>query len=163
MCKRLTKDEIRQLHSKIKTTKEINALYENLSKEELAKASPSFNLNREDLKDEVWKKYIDNAKLEVNDFGRVRYSDTKEILEQFDVAKLKGYLYLKDYVEIQEKCDFKFKDEYVYQMVARTFLPKPTDDETIWDIHHKDNDGYNNKAENLIYVLREDHKEIHWS
>ncbi len=162
MCKDLTPEEIQEYRLKIKTTREINSRYENLSKEELAKVSPSFNLIREDLEGERWEKYRDNQKLEVSNLGRVRYSDTKEILEQVDIAKLKGYLYLKDYKEIQKRLKFKFQDEYVFQMVAKTFKTKPQDSDAIWDIHHIDNDGYNNREENLKYVSRDDHNKIHW-
>ena len=167
MIESLTENEIIKYRSKIKSTEEINLIYKNKSKEQLAQLSPSFNLSEKDIDGEVWKEYkakytnSKNIKLEVSNFGRVRYSDTKEILEQVDVADLKGYLYLKDFCQVQKRLGFKFQDDCVYQMVAKTFLAKPLNNNCILDIHHIDNDGYNNQVENLMYITRDDHNRIH--
>lgn len=47
----------------------------------------------------------------------------------------------------------------VHKLVAQYFLPLPT--KPFCAIHHKDFNSLNNKADNLLWVTKEEHKEIH--
>ncbi len=61
-----------------------------------------------------------------------------------------------DYKIIQKAFNFVFTDNWVYQMVARTWLKSK-----IIDVHHISNDGYDNSVENLIYLERGIHNKVH--
>lgn len=47
----------------------------------------------------------------------------------------------------------------VHKLVAQYFLPLPT--KPFCEIHHKDFNSLNNKADNLVWVTIEEHKKIH--
>lgn len=47
----------------------------------------------------------------------------------------------------------------VHKLVGQYFLPLPT--KAFCEIHHKDFNSLNNKADNLVWVTKEEHKEIH--
>ena len=98
------------------------------------------------------KKYHKLENLYVSNKGRVKvkYKDKKkEILEQIvDIEG--GYLRLPEYPGFGN----------VYRLVAETWLERPTNkDKNI--VHHIDNNGYNNSAENLIWVDKIEHGKIH--
>lgn len=135
------------------------------------KEYPFQKTNYEDLKGEQWKpyknlemikgqynqnhyigkEYHNIKKLEVSDLGRVRvtYVDNKkEILHQSDDIEI-GYLRLPKFPGFGN----------VYRLVAETWLEKDNDERNI--VHHIDNDGYNNKVENLVWVTAEEHAKIH--
>lgn len=83
-------------------------------------------------------------KYEVSNYGRVKLNG--EILEIVDNSS--GWLVLKDYPTV-----------YVYRLVADAWLTSP--DDNGWQVHHINNDGYDNRPENLIYLTAEDHSRIH--
>jgi len=108
--------------------------------------------------------YIDDNRLEVSNFGRVKIGD--DILKQADTAPFAGYLYIKDYNELRKYENIKlYNVDTVYQMVAETWHEKPETPENCenkcWDVHHISNDGYDNRPENLIYLKKCQHKFIH--
>ena len=49
----------------------------------------------------------------------------------------------------------------VYKLIAMGFLGKQIGDG--YDVHHKINDGYNCRPENLILLTREQHNKVHQS
>ena len=51
------------------------------------------------------------------------------------------------------------KNRRIHKLVAAAFLTKPGTG--VYDIHHIDGNALNNAAENLIYLTKEEHKEIH--
>ena len=53
----------------------------------------------------------------------------------------------------------KHPSVYVYQLVAETWLKKP-DYSKGWQVHHINNDGYDNRPENLIYLKAEVHRQL---
>ena len=122
--------------------------------------SNSFKTDKE-LPNEIFEPYKEfDSRLEVSNLGRVKFDG--KICEQTDEKTSIGYLYLKDYLEIKDKLNKSFDDEYVYEMVANVWLVKPKDFyKCQYDIHHIDNDGYNNSAQNLIWLKRCDHKKLH--
>ena len=99
----------------------------------------------------IGKEYHNIKEMKVSDLGRVKvtYDDNKEeILHQSDDIEI-GYLRLPKFPGFGN----------VYRLVAETWLTKDNDKRNI--VHHIDNDGYNNKAENLIWVTAEEHAKIH--
>ncbi len=98
--------------------------------------------------DEIWKTDPDRIrnKYEVSNYGRVKLNG--EILKQIPDEKNTDWLVLEKYPSV-----------YVYVLVAEAWLEKP--EKNGWQRHHIDNDGFNNKPENLIYVQAEDHWKIH--
>lgn len=112
----------------------------------------SLCLSEQDLAGEVWKPYNSNKikDLEVSSYGRVRHN--KKIVPQKDSeeqGKAVGYLVL-DNEELPKG--------YVYQMVAEVFLEKPSSGE--YAVHHITNNGYDNSVGNLIYLTKEQHKQL---
>ena len=100
------------------------------------------------------KKYHEIEEMYVSDMGRVKFIINKEskkreskIIEQNDNI-LEGYLKLTDYPGFG----------YVYRLVAENWIGKIPDKSIV---HHIDNNGYNNKVENLIIVTPEQHARIH--
>ena len=98
----------------------------------------------------IGKRYHKIEILEISDKGRVRVkckNEPERILEQKDDIK-KGYLRLPEFPGFG----------YVYRLVADTWLEK-TDGKNI--VHHIDNNGFNNSVENLIWVGKGEHYNIH--
>ncbi len=67
-----------------------------------------------------------------------------------DPKKGTGYLW----VEIPNA-----SKELVYRLVAEAWCEKPSPAYT--DVHHIANNGTDNRAENLLWVTKEQHAEIH--
>ena len=85
----------------------------------------------------------------VSNYGRVKDSEGN-ILNQIDSPELgKGWLVLEKYPSV-----------FVYHLVAEAWLEYPKEG-TGWQVHHIDNDGYNNRIDNLIYVSDTTHSRIH--
>ena len=150
---------IAKLKKKILTNQAIKSKYQT--------ETPIYLKTDKKLDGEKWRPYIDCDKIEVSNFGRVRTKvkikvdenttyNIDDILKQKDIDVFKGYLYLEHYKKIQEACNFVFTDNWVYQMVARTWLKSK-----IIDVHHISNDGYDNSVENLMYLEREIHNKVH--
>ena len=158
-----------KLNDKVIVTSVINAEY--VGRIDDYKNIPS-DFNLEYLKNkynepEKWRNYLnlDNSKLQISNYGRVRNSETDEYYNYSDKYKLGGYLYLKDWKSI-ETDDFKFKDDYIYQMVAKTWLKTREkcsmckERHCELEIHHITNDGYDNSVWNLVYLIKCEHSKI---
>lgn len=152
-----TKEE---LIKSIRTTKEINEKYatfdENteswILKKDLNKF-PSFCMDEKDLKGELWRHYLNEPNIKVSNLGRIKIDD--KIVELVDEHVCEGYLYIKDH-PIKKK---------VYRMVAETWLVKDMEGQKDflepWAVHHISNDGYDNSVQNLIWLKKQLHDEIH--
>jgi len=100
----------------------------------------------------IGKEYHNIESLDVSNLGRVRVTyinnNLKEILHQSDDIEI-GYLRLPKFPGFGN----------VYRLVAETWLKKDDDKRNI--VHHIDNDGYNNRVKNLIWVTAKEHAKIH--
>lgn len=144
----------------------INAKYRGLiTDKKNANIVPYFERKDDCLSGEEWRQH-EKTKLWVSNFGRVKAPDGI-LLEQTDKNKKVGYLQLKNWKEIETRYMFKFdKLEYVYQLVAETWLEKDEEGQKEhwnekWEVHHISNNGYDNRPENLIWLKRKIHKKIH--
>ena len=77
------------------------------------------------------------------------------VLEQGDFNN-SGYLKLDPYNKYSGRVDHEVN---VYTLIAMGFLGKELNDG--YDVHHKINDGYNCRPENLILLTREQHNKVH--
>ena len=95
------------------------------------------------------KKYHEIEEMYVSNMGRVKFiiNGEPKIIEQTDDI-LEGYLRLADYPGFG----------YVYRLVAENWIGKISPKMIV---HHIDNDGYNNRVENLMIVTPEEHAKIH--
>lgn len=129
---------------------------------------PYLNLDAEDMEGEDWNEipwlndfkeqytrpnnqYKKISEARVSNMGRVKFKFDNEneykIIPQNDDIE-KGYLRLANYPGFGE----------VYRLVAEIWIgeipPRAI-------VHHIDNDGYNNRVENLLIVTPDEHWEIH--
>jgi len=106
---------------------------------------------------EEFKKHPDPlVPFEVSNYGRVRAGDT--ILLQYPDINLDQekdpYGYLKIWYG---KTWYK---DYVYRLVAETWLENPNH-ELYNTVHHISNNGMDNRKENLMWVTKAQHAQIH--
>lgn len=112
----------------------------------------------ETKEDEEWK-FLTNqyyTKYAVSNIGRVAFLDSDglyHVLEQDDKDS-KGYLRLDPLGKFS--VDHQIE---VYKLIAMGFLGKQIGDG--YDVHHRINDGYNCRKENLILLTREQHNKVH--
>lgn len=126
----------------------------------------AFNKQSEDLKGEDWKEYSKIPKLKISNLGRIQYDDViLNQVEEFKNDESKthiGYLQLDKEQATELEIWSKIKENYIYQLVANIWLDEPDDFENeIYEVHHIDNDGYNNTVDNLIWVKKCQHGHIH--
>lgn len=94
--------------------------------------------------------------LQVSNLGRVKLNG--KILRQIDdIANHQngGWLFLDC-----PDCPAIDKKIYVYTLVADTWLDRPDIAEEMHR-HHINNNGYDNRASNLIFLTNEEHSKIH--
>lgn len=174
---------VNELRNKIKSNDEINKQYfkkeivsfnghtrdnyKELYKDEI-KEKTAFNKQFNDLDGEFWEEYSETLNLQISNLGRVRYLGA--ILNQVEEFKNNeskthiGYLQLdREQVKTKELNIWKeIKENYIYQLVAKVWLDTPNDFKNeIYEVHHIDNDGYNNTVDNLIWVKKCQHGHIH--
>jgi len=102
---------------------------------------PFMYMKNKDMDGELWR---GNKGLEISNKGRVRVDG--KIIQQTDKYS-NGNLYLGG------------TEKLVYRLVARFWLEKPQcDEDDVLDIHHINNNCYDNSVENLVWLPR---KQIH--
>jgi hypothetical protein len=105
-------------------------------------------LSPENLPGEAFKIDAETGVLGSN-FGRIKYNE--EIIPQIQESA-KNY----DYLQI------KFPvTEYVYRIIARAWCEKPLNVNETLCVHHINNNGFDNRSFNLIWVSQTIHNEIH--
>ena len=178
----MTDINIQDLKSQIKSDEEINKQYTDLNGQlknpDELKKYPAFDTTSEKLNNEEFKSLEINGikkriTLEVSNLGRLKYNG--EILHQVEEVKnsCNDNKTIKGYLQIDKEKHKELWDEiptsqykYVYQLVAKVWCNKepklcPKCEKCPIEIHHKDNDGYNNSAANLTYLTKCEHREVH--
>lgn len=110
-----------------------------------------YNSEEVNLPGEEWRTLPNDEHCSISTMGRVKYNDV--IVPQDDTERT-GYLKL----DVEKKLNV---DRYVnvYTLVAKAFLGKKEGDG--YDVHHIDNNGYDNRPENLILLTRTQHNAVH--
>ncbi len=118
-------------------------------------------LNRRDngyidyIEGEVWKVSKDFPNYIISSYGRVFSLYQERLLKPY-VCPFKGkmdYLYVK-----LTKCKGQKESIRLHKLVAETFIDNPKHKKIV---HHIDCNALNNRADNLMWVTSEEHKELH--
>lgn len=125
------------------------------SKEEIAErkqeGAKRYNSEEATLPGEEWRELPNCKKYSISTMGRVKYDD--KIVPQDDAEKT-GYLKL----DVDKKLNVDHSVP-VYRLVAKAFLGKKECNG--YEVHHIDNNGYDNRPENLILLTRTQHNAVH--
>lgn len=112
----------------------------------------------EKLDGENWKQHPIYSGVEISDLGRVKIDGKIEKLTEVTRSRAEN---LPITAEILDRSDIGYVGvrvngewKLVYELVAETFLGKRPEGTVI---HHKTNDGYDNRPSNLMYVPSDDH------
>lgn len=101
----------------------------------------------EPKREEIWKDVIGYEGLyQVSDQARVRNNKGKILKQSVKVGKCVYYKYVKLYK------DGQYRQGYVHRMMAECFIPNP---DNLPIINHKDEDGTNNRLDNLEWCTVE--------
>lgn len=110
--------------------------------------------NIKDLDNEVWKDIeLTNGIYKISNYGRVKSFVGYEARILKPTRNLQGYFRV-DIVQEKQRAT-----KLVHRLVAAAFLLQPHNIDM--QIHHKDFDNTNNKADNLQWLTPKEHKEIH--
>lgn len=118
-------------------------------------------LNRRDngyidyIEGEDWKVSKDFPNYIISSYGRVFSLYQERLLKPY-VCPFKGkmdYLYVK-----LTKCKGQKESIRLHKLVAETFIDNPKHKKIV---HHIDCNALNNRADNLMWVTAEEHKELH--
>lgn len=129
--------------------------HEKPSKQEIAErkreGAKRYNSGEANLPGEEWRDLPGYNQYSISNMGRVKYNDV--IVPQDDTERT-GYLKL----DVEKKLNVDHSVN-VYTLVAKVFLGKKEGDG--YDVHHIDNNGYDNRPENLILLTRTQHNAVH--
>lgn len=113
--------------------------------------------NIQDLEDEQWKYIYGSKDYLISSKGRCKsYKDYHAIvLKPYTNRDSKGYLRVKLCIDGIEK------NYYIHRLVIEHFSQDILDNNQIYEIHHIDNSSHNNDINNLVYITKKNHKELH--
>lgn len=110
-------------------------------------------------KTEGWKKYRD-TNYYVAKSGAIIYSETP--INSDDSIGYENYYKCLDWIMTNDGPAVKFYGKGqllpVHKIVAETF--KPIDCQEKYEVHHIDGNSYNNSIENLIWLLKTNHRSL---
>ena len=110
--------------------------------------------NIELLENEVFKEIEDtNGNYEVSNLGRIKSKIGNHAII------LKPYITNKGYKRLQIYIEGKKYNKFVHSLVASAWLKEPKSLE--YNIHQKDFNSLNNKADNLEYISKKEHYKKH--
>lgn len=105
---------------------------------------------------EQWIQIKDYPRYYISNYGRVKSCVNKqEYILKPNI--IKGYEYVKLY-KIDDNKELKIKLISIHRMVAQHFCDNFSVEK---EVHHIDLNSRNNKAENLICLSKEEHRETH--
>lgn len=106
---------------------------------------------------EEWREIKDFPRYQVSSHGRVKSLIGQEkLLQPFKSAK--GYLSVKLSKKNQEKGKYISKAFRVHRLVAEYFCENYAEN---IEVHHKNRNRQDNRAENLICLTKKEHAELH--
>lgn len=113
----------------------------------------------EKLDGENWKPHPTYSGVEISDLGRVKIDGEIKKLTEVTRSRAENLPITAEILEKRSDIGYvgvKVNGEWklVYELVAETFLGKRPEGTVI---HHKTNDGYDNRPSNLMYVPSDDH------
>ena len=130
--------------------------------------SERYNSQVENLPGEIWGRLSQKGweKIFVSNQARIKYLKDDgdfEFLNQDEDPSISDFGYLvidpeKKYPELHKLISIGYPR--VYKLVAMAFLGKDEYEGDGSVIHHIDNNGYDNRPENLIWLTREEHNQI---
>ena len=130
--------------------------------------SERYNSQVENLPGEIWVRLSqkDWERIFVSNQARIKYLKDDgdfEFLNQDEDPSISDFGYLvidpeKKYPELHKLISIGYPR--VYKLVAMAFLGKDEYEGDGSVIHHIDNNGYDNRPENLIWLTREEHNQI---
>ena len=131
--------------------------------------SERYNSHVENLPGEIWVRLSQKGweRIFVSNQARIKYlkdDGNFEFLNQDEDPSISDFGYLvidpeKKYPELHKLVSTGYPR--VYKLVAMAFLGKNEYEGDGSVIHHIDNNGYDNRPENLIWLTREEHNQIH--
>ena len=95
---------------------------------------------------EIWRKYKDNPTYQVSNLGRLRNTNTKQIVQTY-VNMRTGYLW----AHVWDKTKGKYRSESFNKLMRMTWFKKKG------HLHHLDGNRLNNKLTNLMIVTQSEH------
>lgn len=101
--------------------------------------------------EEVWKQIEGFERYFISNKGRIKSTIGKEKILKQEITE-------RGYHQIVLRKDNKSYHRRVHRLVALAFIE--TDDKTK-EVHHIDRNRSNNKADNLLWVSKEEHNKIH--
>lgn len=110
------------------------------------------DLNIDTIDGEIWEQVKEFPKYLVSNLGRVYSFYHKKVLKSTVTGADKSYL------EVKLTADKVAQHIKVHRLVAKAFLSNPDNKP---QVHHIDNNSWNNRADNLMWVTLEEHKQIH--
>lgn len=125
----------------------------------------------ENLHGEIWVRLSQKGweRIFVSNQARIKYLKDDgdfELLNQDEDPSISDFGYLvidpeKKYPELHKLISIGYPR--VYKLVAMAFLGKNEYEGDGSVIHHIDNNGYDNRPENLIWLTKKEHGQIHSS
>lgn len=111
------------------------------------------------LDGENWKPHPTYSGVEISDLGRVKIDGEIKKLTEVTRSRAENLPITAEILKKRSDIGYvgvKVNGEWklVYELVAETFLGKRPEGTVI---HHKTNDGYDNRPSNLMYVPSDDH------
>ena len=108
----------------------------------------------QNLNNEIWKEIEDtNGLYYVSNMGRVKS------LQGYNAILLKKYTNQSDYDRVEIVYSNQRRSVLVHRLVAQAFLPIPK--KLDMQLHHKDFNKHNNRADNLIWLSQIEHSQVH--
>lgn len=107
------------------------------------------------IEGEVWKSLEEYPNYIISNMGRVFSKKNRKVLKPYPNKQKNKLQYFR--VKLKDKMGV-LKDIFVHRVVALAFI-KNAENKPI--IHHIDHNGFNNRADNLMWVTAEEHKKLH--
>ena len=126
-------------------------------------------LNEKEISLKTVYKQLSNTNICIDDIENLNGEEWKQIDFNYFISnrgRVKSFVKWKSRILKQSentngylRVELYGKKILIHKLVAKYFLDKPTEGQT--EIHHIDLNSQNNNADNLIYLTKEQHKQIH--